>query len=73
MKRVDDWSVKADFHQKKMQDCKAAFNACFKAFHTDPSKRHIHDAVWAEYERHKERFNNCNCMARGAHELPARS
>lgn len=73
MKRVDDWGVKADFHKQKMEDCKAAFNACFKAFHGDPSKRPILDAVWQEYERHKERFTNCTRMAGGTHELPTRS
>jgi hypothetical protein len=73
MKRTDDWNVKANFHQQKMQDCKDAFTACFKAFHTDPSKRPILDAVWQEYERHKERFNNCASMAGDSHGLPSRS
>jgi hypothetical protein len=73
MNRDENWAAKADFHQQKMKECKAAFTACFKAFREDPSKRPILDAVWQEYERHKERFNNCTSMARGEHELPSRS
>jgi hypothetical protein len=56
-----------------MEQCKEAYRACFKAFRDDPKKKPLLDTIWQEYERHKERANNCASMIRGAYELPARS
>lgn len=69
MKRGED-TDKAAFHERKMQDCKEAFKACYKAFRDDPRKKPLLHEIWSEYERHKARHKAC---MEKVYELPSRS